>query len=51
MMNEIAELFAIAGRTTGIDVKHDITARGIDLFLDIETVAVVGKRSAMNLEN
>ena len=50
-MDEISKFFAVARATSRIRVKNHVAARGQDLLFEIETVAVVGERAAVNLKN
>ena len=51
VMDEICKFFAVARATSRIRVKNHVAARGQDLLFEIETVAIVGERTAVNLKN
>jgi len=49
-MDEIGKFFAIAGAAARIQIENDITLPQ-HLFFEIETVAIVGEGTAVNLQN
>ena len=51
VMNQIGEFFAVAGAAARVGVEDDVTLGGPDLRLQVETIAVVGERTAVNLED
>src|SRR5437667_12735592 len=51
VMDEISKFFAVARATSRIRVKNHLAARCQDLLFEIETVAIVGERAAVNLKN
>src|SRR6266852_1014461 len=51
VMDEIGEILAIAGAAAGIGVEHHVPSRGIHLHFEVETVTIVGERTAVNLKN
>ena len=51
MVDEVAELLAVARAAARIDVEHHVARCRIKLNLRGEAVAVVGKRSAVNLQD
>ncbi len=50
-MNNVAELFAVAGGASRIDVQHHEAARSLDLHFMLESDAVHGVRAAVDFEN
>src|SRR5258708_5842581 len=51
VMDEVSKIHAIAGASAGIHVENHVTSGGQHLFFKIETVAVVGERTAVNFKN
>src|SRR6267154_681969 len=51
VMDEISKFFAVARATSRIGVENHVATRGQDLLFEIETVAIVGERAAVNLKN
>src|SRR5579859_2130554 len=51
VVNEIGELFAVAGAAARIGIENDVAHGSPHLFFKIEAIAVITKRTAVNLEN
>jgi len=51
VVNEVREFFAVTGAAPRVGVEDDVVFGGPDLRLKIETVAIVGERTAVNLED
>ena len=51
VVNEVGEFLAVAGAAARIGVEDDVAHRSPDLFFEIEAVAIVGERAAVNFED
>ena len=51
MVNEVGKFFAVAGAAARIGVENDVAAGSQHLFFKVKTVAIVGERTAVNLQN
>ena len=51
VLNDIAELLAVAGAPARIGIKHDVAFGGHPLEFMVEGVAICGMRAAMDIEN
>jgi len=51
VVDEICEILAIAGTSARIYVENHIASGSQHLFFEIETVPVVGKRTAVNFKD
>ena len=51
VVDQVAEFAAVAGAAPRIGVEHDVATRRHELFFQIEAIAVIGKRPAVDLED
>src|SRR5712692_6570678 len=51
VMDEIGKILAVAGAAAGVYVKNHVAPGCQHLFFKIETVAIVGERTAVNFKD
>src|SRR5712692_116430 len=51
VVDEVGELFAVAGAAARVGVEHDVTHSGPDLLFEIEAVAVVAEGPAVDFQD
>src|SRR5216683_893272 len=51
VVDEVSKLFAVARAAARVRVQHDVTHGGPDLLFEIEAIAVVAERTAVNFED